>query len=77
MPSEKGTFIAVSGPSKGHNERGELKKKGIISAANGRKGALLTKSALKWNNKRGTAQCIPFVDKKTGKTELKAMCELY
>ena len=32
VPSEKGTFRAVSGPSKGHNLRGELKKKDIISA---------------------------------------------
>ena len=40
MPSEKGTFSAVSGPSKGHNYRGELKKKGIISAVNVRKRAL-------------------------------------
>ena len=36
VPSEKGTFSAVSGPSKGHNYRGELKKKGTISAVNGR-----------------------------------------
>ena len=40
VPSEKGTFSAVSGPSKGHNYRGELKKKGIISAVNVRKRAL-------------------------------------
>ena len=42
MPSEKGTFSAVNGPSKGHNERGELNKKGTISTMNGRKRALLT-----------------------------------
>ena len=51
MPSEKGTFSAVSRPSKGHNERGELKKRGTISVANGRKRALLTNSALEWTIK--------------------------
>ena len=56
VPSEKGIFSAVSGPSKGNNKCSELKKKGIISAVNGRKRALLTKSALEWHNKRGTAQ---------------------
>ena len=35
VQSEKGTFSAVSGPSKEHNLRCELKKKGIISVANG------------------------------------------
>ena len=72
---ENGTFRAVSGPSKGDNYRGELKKKGIISAVNGRKKALLTKSALEWHNKRGTAQSMLCVDNKKGKTELKAMCD--
>ena len=43
VPSEKGTFSAVSGPSKGYNLRGERKKKGTISAVNGRKRALLTR----------------------------------
>ena len=75
MPSEKGTFSAVSGPSKGYNLRGELKKKGIISVANERKRALLTKSALEWQNKRGIAQSTLCVDNKEGKTELKAMCD--
>ena len=64
MPSEKGTFSAVCGPSKGHNLRGELKKKGIISAVNGR---ILTKSALEWHNERGTAQSTLCVDNKKGK----------
>ena len=71
MPSEKGTFSSVSGPSKGHNQRSELKKNGIISAGNGRKGALLIKSPLEWHNKRGTAQSTLCVDNKKGKTELK------
>ena len=67
MPSEKGTFSAVSGPSKG-----------IISAVNGRKRALLTKSVLlEWHNKRGTAQSTLCVDKKKSKTELKAICDCY
>ena len=36
VPSEKGTFSAVNGLSKGHNYlRGERKKKGTISAVNG------------------------------------------
>ena len=48
MPSEKGTFSAVSGPSKGHNYRIEMKKKGIINVVNGRKRALLPKTALEW-----------------------------
>ena len=41
MPSEKGTFSAVNGPSKGHNQRGERNKKGTNSAVNGRKRAHL------------------------------------
>ena len=75
MPSQKGTFSAVSGPSKGHNYRGELKKNGIISTVNGRQRVLLTKSALEWHNKRGTAQSTLCVDNKKGKTKLKAMCD--
>ena len=67
MQSEKGTLSAVSGPSKGHNYRGELTKKGIISAVNGRKRRLLTKSALEWHNKRGTAQSTLCMDNKNGK----------
>ena len=47
-------------------------QKGIISAVNGRKRALLTKSALEWHNKRGTAQSMLCVDNKKGKTKLKA-----
>ena len=43
VPSEKGTFSAVSEPSKGHNWHSELKKKGTLSAVNGRKRALLIK----------------------------------
>ena len=43
VPSEKGTFSAVNGPSKGHHYRGERKKKGTISAVNGTKKALLTR----------------------------------
>ena len=35
VPSEKGTFSAMNGPSKGHNYRGKLKKKGTINAVNG------------------------------------------
>ena len=38
---------------------------------NGRKRALLTKSDLEWDNKRGTAQSTLCVDNKKGKTELK------
>ena len=38
VPSENGTFSAVNGPLKGHNEHCELKKKSTISAVNGRKG---------------------------------------
>ena len=75
VPSEKGTFSAVSEPSKGHNLRGELKKKGIISAVNGRKRELLTKSVLESHNKRCTAQSTQCVDNKKGKRELKAMCD--
>ena len=47
----------------------------MISAVNGRKRALLTKSALEWHNKRCTAQSTLCVGNKTGKTELKAMCD--
>ena len=75
MPPEKGIFSAVSGPSKGHNLFGELKKKGIISAVNVIKRALLTKSALEWHNKRGTAQSTLCMDNKKDKTEVKAMCD--
>ena len=42
---------------------------------NGRKRALLTKSALEWHNKRCTAQSTLCVGNKKGKTELKAMCD--
>ena len=49
--------------------------KGMISAVNGRKRALLTKSALEWHNKRCTAQSTLCVGNKKGKTELKAMCD--
>ena len=73
MPSGKSIFSAVSGSSKGHNYCGELKKNGIISAVNGRKRALLTKSALEWHNKRFTAQPTLCMDNKKDKTELKAM----
>ena len=55
MPSEKGTFSAVSGSSKGHNYHCEMKKKGTISTVNGRKGALLVNSELN-GTIRGTAQ---------------------
>ena len=48
----------------------------MISAVNGRKRALLTKSALEWHNKRCTAQSTLCVGNKKGKTELKAMCDL-
>ena len=37
VPSEKGTYSAVNGPSIGHNYCGELEKKGTISTVNGRK----------------------------------------
>ena len=47
----------------------------MISAVNGRKRALLTKSALEWHNKRCTAQSTLCVCNKKGKTELKAMCD--
>ena len=47
----------------------------MISAVNGRKRALLTKSALEWHNKRCTAQSTLCVGNKKGKTELKAMCD--
>ena len=40
---------------------------------NGRKRALLSKSALEWHNKRSTAQYTLCVDNKKGKTELKAL----
>ena len=49
----------------------------MISAVNGRKRALLTKSALEWPNKRCTAQFTLCVGNKKGKTELKAMCDWY
>ena len=42
VPSEEGTFSAVNGTSKGHNQRGERKKKGTISVVNGTKRGLLT-----------------------------------
>ena len=35
VPSEKATFSAANGPSKGHNLCSELKKKGTINAVNG------------------------------------------
>ena len=57
--------------------QGELTKKGMISAVNGRKRALLTKSAIEWHNKRCTAQFTLCVGNKKGKTELKAMCDWY
>ena len=47
----------------------------MISAVNGIKRALLTKSALEWHNKRCTAQSTLCVGNKMGKTELKAMCD--
>ena len=47
----------------------------MISAVNGRKRTLLTKSALEWHNKRCTAQSTLCVGNKKGKTELKAMCD--
>ena len=47
----------------------------MISAVNGRKRALLTKSSLEWHNKRCTAQSTLRVGNKKGKTELKAMCD--
>ena len=48
----------------------------MISAVNGRKRGLLTKSALEWHNKRCTAQSTLCVGgNKKGKTELKAMCD--
>ena len=47
----------------------------MISAVNGRKRALLTKSPLEWHNKRCTAQSTLCVGNKKGKTELKAMCD--
>ena len=34
VPSDKGTFSAMNGPSKGHNYRGERKKKGTINVVN-------------------------------------------
>ena len=43
VPSEKGTFSVVNGPTKGHHWRGERQKKGTISAVNVRKRALLTR----------------------------------
>ena len=43
VPFENGTFSAVNGPSKGHNERGERNKKGTISAVHGRKMAHLAR----------------------------------
>ena len=43
-------------------------QKGTISAVNGRKRALLTKSALEWHNKKGTAQYTLCVDNKKDKT---------
>ena len=46
-----------------------MKKKGIISAVNGWKRALLTKSAFDWINKRCTAQSTLCVGNKKGKTE--------
>ena len=49
----------------------------MISAVNGRKRALLTKSALEWHNKRCTAQSTLCVGNKKGKTELKAMCDFF
>ena len=49
----------------------------MISAVNGRKRALLTKSGLEWHNKRCTAQSTLCVGNKKGKTELKAMCDWY
>ena len=49
----------------------------MISAVNGRKRALLTKSALEWHNKRCTAQFTLCVGNKKGKTELKAMCDKF
>ena len=74
VPTEKGTFSAVNGLSKGHNYSGELKKKGTSSLVNGRKRALLTR----WtDNKRGTAQSMLYVDNKKDKTELKAMCDCH
>ena len=53
----------------------EYKGHDMISAVNGRKRALLTKSAPEWNNKRCTAQSTLCVGNKKGKTELKAMCD--
>ena len=49
----------------------------MISAVNGRKRVLLTKSALEWHNKRCTAQSTLCVGNKKGKTELKAMCDFF
>ena len=43
VPSEKGTFSAVNGASKGHNERSERNKKGTISVVNGTKRAHLAR----------------------------------
>ena len=48
VPSEKGTFSVVNGPSKGHHQRGERKKKGTISAVNGTKRALLNEDEFIW-----------------------------
>ena len=49
----------------------------MISAVNGRKRALLTKSALEWHNKRCTAHSTLCVGNKKGKTEQKAMCDFF
>ena len=65
-----------------HLVRWADRQKGTISAVNWRKGhnyspvnrrrALLTKNAVEWHNKRGTAQSTLCVGNKNGKTELKA-----
>ena len=83
VPSEKGTLARWTDRQKGtlarwtDRQKGTLarwtEEKGIISAVNGLKRALLTKSALEWLNKRCTAQSTLCVGNKEGKTELKAM----
>ena len=87
VPSEKGTLAQWTDRQKGtlarwtDRQKGTLarwtEEKGIISAVNGWKRALLTKSALEWLNKRCTAQSTLCVRNKKGKTELKAMCDWY
>ena len=75
VPSERGTLARWTDRQKDTLARWTDRQKGIISAVNGWKRALLTKSALEWLNKRCTAQSTLCVGNKKGKTELKAMCD--